>query len=274
MVESKLTKNFMDERGISVIFGTVLVIGVFISAFMLIYPTFSNAALREDEARHMNSVRNSFLELKKLVEDMSEGDTGEVHLQMRIRGGSSGTLHVSPAENDEYGAIEFQARNKWLPSPRFVFEGGAFIEDSGGKVSMTSNPELITAFDVKENGVVRWVRVNVRHIKIENWESMMASKVPQTLKIACVGENHAKPQSGVPNRENVVLNLENKIDNKNREVWWEYLGELENTLPVYYNVQRDPNGENELKLLIEGFHENMKDILYYEENTTITVQVS
>ena len=266
-----MLKGLAGERGISVILETVLVIGIFIAAFTIIYSIYSRTGLREAEAEHMEAVRDSLLEIKELVGENFQGESRSVELQMSVPGGMAGTLSVSPAKDNKYGYLEFRARNTWLPSRSFFLEGGAMIENEGGRVYMSSAPGLVTVSDVEEENRIQWVRVIVHYVLIENFEFMAASMGPRTVEITCVSDNYTvSPENDRPNRENVVVNLEGRVEDRNREAWKKFLEDLKETLPVYYNVTLDPV---ELKLTIEGFYPAMKDILYYERLTWIRIRV-
>ena len=273
-------KGLEGERGISIVVGVILVIAVFIAAFIVFYPLYSRLDLYKAEAKHMNSVRESFLEIKSGVEKMSEGDTLSFEVQMSaaphslsLWAGRSGTLSVTSASENMYGTLEFMARNMFQPSRTYVFEGGGVIMMQEGVATMISEPTMITVRDLKEEEQIRWVWVDVHHILIENWEFMVASKGVRTLMVTCVSSRYVENAGGRPNRENVVVNLKDNVKPGHKEAWKKYLESVKEGLPGYYNITLDP--EN-LKLLIEGFYkypDENKDIFYYERVTEIRVRV-
>jgi hypothetical protein len=126
---------------------------------------------------------------------------------------------------------------------------------------------------VREGGEVRWLRVEVRHLVLENREFQLASSSPVSLRFTCTSDLYTVyPENGRPNAEEVVLDLENRVSTQTSEAWREYLEYLTSLFPPYYSVSVDPSL---LRLIVQGFNSapGVKDILYYERCTKIRVEV-
>lgn len=264
----------LGGAGVSPIFGMVLVIGIFTGLLVILYSAYSAGSSKTEEAKLLASVEKAFIQLKEAVERMENGGHFLVDIKMNAGGWAGGTLAVKPHEppgGDAYGRLEFASKNLQLGDLTFIFEGGAVIENGKNGMEMISPPALITISEVEEENVIRWIRLDVHHIQVENYSFQMASNRPKTLRVACTYDNYlVYPETGRPNRTEVTIDLGSRVATETREVWKSYLESLVTTLPMYYRVSLDPSS---LTLTVKGFRENsdIADIFYYERLTKITI---
>ena len=106
-------KLHADERGISPVLGTALLLGMVVTALSIFLTVWVPSEMNRREREHMQGVERSFRELGVTIEDLSFGENGSVDLKMGPdtiplvpnpqRGG---TLSVTPAENVEQENLE------------------------------------------------------------------------------------------------------------------------------------------------------------------------
>lgn len=171
------------------------------------------------------------------------------------------------------GRMGFTSRGLDIGDLSLVVEGGGLLRVSGGSAEMLSPPVLLKVSEVREENMVRWVRVDVRRFVLENQGFQLASSSPVSVRFVCTSDWYSVyPGEGRPNREKVVLSLENWVSSSTRQAWREYLEHLASVLPPYYGFSLDPS---KLELTVEGFDDTpgVKDILYYERYTRIRVEV-
>ena|GEM_PF-4362005 len=179
----------------------------------------------------------------------------------------------APNWGDWSGWMEFTSQGLEIGDLSLRLEEGGLIRLTGGRAEMLSPPVLLKVGEVREEGEVRWLRVEVRHFVLENGEFQLASSSPVSLRFTCTSDLYTVyPEDGRPNAEEVVLNLENRVSTQTREAWREYLEYLASLFPPYYSVSVDPNL---LRLTVQGFNSTpgVKDILYYERCNKIRVEV-
>jgi len=261
------------DRGLSPIVGAVLVIGIFTGLAVTLYSAYSRAASRGEEGETLNSVLATLLQAKERMEALENGETFLLSFKLNAGGRAAGTLWVKPenrAKSENLGRMGFTFRGMEMEGLTLVLEDGALIRLSGGSSDLLSPSSLVGMSEVRENGQPRWLRVDVHHLVVENYEFQLASTSPVSLRFTCTSDNYReKPENGRPNRENVVLRLE--VSAEDREAWRKYLTYLVSVLPPYYRVSADPAT---LTLTVLGFEDpGVKDILYYERWTRVRVEV-
>lgn len=250
--------------------GAVLVIGIFTGLAITVYSSYSKAASRNEETETLSSLLKSFLQLKEGMEKMENGTTLILPFKLNVGGKTGGTLWVSgpPA-----GRMGFTSQGLDIGDLSLVVEGGGLFRVSGGSAEMLSPPALLRISEVREENMVRWVRVDVRLCLFENRVFQLAANSPVSLRFVCTSDEYSiYPEGGRPNRERVVLSLENWVSPNTRQAWRKYLEYLVSVFPPYYGLSLDPT---KLELTVEGFDDTpgVKDILYYERYTRIGVGV-
>lgn len=214
----------MEERGVSVIVGFIVLVIILMAAFTFFLPHYLRSEWHASEADHMRSVRGSFLGIKSMVESMAGGGSGSVEIEMSAEPpafsgvGPAGVLSADNLEN-MFNSLRFDAVNLYLPSQTYAFEGGGVVLVQDGAESMSSKPNLVTAWTVDAGKI----GVIVHYIWIEQSEFSVSSRGTRTVGITCTGYTEKQK-----NRENVVVDLGGKVRYEN--AWRRYLEEVEGEL--------------------------------------------
>jgi len=261
-------RSFPDQKGLSPIMGAVLVIGIFTGLAVTLYSAYSKAASRSEEEETLTSVLSSLLQAKGRMETLENGESFVLPFKLSAGGRTAGTLWTKVGGA---GRMGFTFRGKEMGNLTLVLEDGALIRLSGSP-DLLSPPSLLSISEVRETGQPRWIRVDVHHLVVENYELQLASTSPVSLRFTCTSNNYTvMPENGRPNRENVILSLQDWVAPEHGEAWAQYLSYLASVLPPYYRVSADPA---KLELTILGLEDlGVKDILYYERWTRIRVEV-
>lgn len=255
------------SEGLSPIVGAVLVIGILTGLAVTVYSSYSRAASRNEEGETLSSLLQSFLQVKERMEGLENGEAFSVQFKPNVGGRAGGTLWVKPGSGMG-GRMGFTSSGLEIGDLTLELEGGLLLRIAGGKAEMLSPPLLLQLSEVREENMVRWLRVDVHYWVMENREFQLASSSPLSLRFTCTRDSYTVvPENGRPNRENVVLNLE--VSPETREAWEEYLRYVASLYPPYYRVSAGP-----LTLTVEGFDNTagVKDILYYERWTWVRVE--
>ena len=261
-----------DERGVVSTLTALLFVGIAIAIFCFFYPSYVHARSFEAEAEHMESVRESLLEIKSAVEGMSEGDTLSFEVQMSaepvplvLGSGVTGVLSVVQASDEIYGALEFSAWNQYYPSQTYVLEGGGVIVVQEGAAAMISSPAMITAWDLGNENI----RVNIDHLVIIGDDSWAAKTGTGTVEITCVSSRYEVAPEDGPNRGEVVVNLENRIRPGHEQAWSRYLKEVAEKFHDFNTEFTD-----DLELTIRGKRTGTENDIYcYERVREIRIKI-
>ena len=257
----------LGKKGVTPIVGAILVIGLFLLVFTVSYPFYYGGIVEKEEAEHMREVRGALLELQGMLIGISGGSSVDVSLRMT---GDDSLYTV--IKHGKLGSLKFEARNSYLPDKIFAIEGGGLIEKEGEKVFMSSFPDFISAWDLLEDDQVRWVRVDVNYIVIENYTFCSSWLGTKRLRLICTSStNRVIPKDNRPNRKNVTLSLRENIESGHENAWASYLITTAGRLRMKgYDVEL---ADDNLGLIIHGFHENLKDIYYFEKVTKVIAEV-
>lgn len=261
-----------SEAGLSPIVGAVLVIGILTGLAVTVYSSYSKSASRSEEGETLTSMLQTFLRVREEMDRMENGTTLSLPFKPNVGGRAAGTLWVKP-EAGKYGRMGFTSRGLETGDLTLVLEGGLLGRLTGTTAEMLSPPSLLRISEVREENVVRWLRVEVRHLVVENLWFELSSTSPLSLRFTCTSDRYTVvPENGRPNVENVVVNLENWVSPETRGAWREGLRFLTSLYPPYYGVSLHPDN---LILTVGGFSNTpgVKDILYYERWTRIRVEV-
>lgn len=263
----------------------LIMITVAVFFFYLWYPGYERREVFKSEREHMESVARSFRDIQEEVGKMVAGDTVSVEVKMSPVGvpfvfatGKAGSLSVFPSPDNRYGTLEFKAWNRHYPSQTHIFEGGAVVLVQENQV-MRLPPRIIRVFRASDNEnldvvIVENILIVPRGIAWEN--SWISKRGTGKVEITCENSFYSvEPIYGpgenlVPNRENVVIDLEGKV--MYRWAWRRYLEEMRDELGPYYPVL----DATALRLTIRG-RDNDKvvgnDIFYYELVKRIVISI-
>lgn len=265
-------------EGLSPLVGAVLVIGIFTGLAMTLYSSYSKAASRNEEGETLTSVLRTFLELREEMEGMENGKSFSLPFKLNVGGRAGGTLWVKP-ETGRYGRMGFTSQALEIGNLTLVLEGGLLGRLTDTTARMLSPPPLLRIGVVREENMVRWLRVEVRHFVVENSWFQLSSTSPLSLRFTCTSDSYTVlPGGGFgenarPNRENVEINLEGLVSPETREAWREALRFLASLYPPHYGVSVSPDN---LILRVVGYDNTpgVRDILYYERWTRVRVEVA
>jgi len=171
------------------------------------------------------------------------------------------------SESPVYGEVRVAIRDRIYPSYTYVLEGAAVVMIQGAAETMRSFPKMISVSE----GIGGATEVEVTYVVIERRGAFISSAGTQVVRVTCVSSSTTvAPVGGLPNRENVVIDL----DPRYTSAWEDYLREENARLArLGYNPSLDVG---ELRLTIEGKDTTpgVKDIYYRERFITIEVEVS
>lgn len=214
-----------DEKGISVIVGTLLVISIILAAFAAIYPVYSQVSIHSSEANHMQKIANSFLDIQSEIERMSEGETRSFNIDMTaedpplVNYPKSGGVLSSKSGN--YGYLEFAAANFFYPDQTYIYESGGVIV-SENKSWMRSGPSLIYVENLRGNRIF----VKVNKIQVQGDDSSMSGSGGAKVEIT-IEDYISKPNRILTK---VVENFADYTHRKTETAWENYLEERKNEL--------------------------------------------
>jgi hypothetical protein len=77
----KLTRP-LDERGVSIVLGAILLLGIGIAVGSLVYSQYVQSSIHSSEASHMEEVKTNFIQLQTEVASMKTGGTTSVGIPM------------------------------------------------------------------------------------------------------------------------------------------------------------------------------------------------
>lgn len=205
-------KIYPEERGVSEAIGGVVIAVVLLTVLALLTPILGSSGTRGAEAEYMKSVKESFLDIQEMVDLMSDGDSASLEIQMSssppfYAGGleRSGFISAGKDEN-KLNCLEYVAKGWYHPSRSFLFEGGAVIENHEGRVYMSSKPKMVKTRSLADDNIM----VEVEYIKLMG-NFRLASKRSRRLELTCKSLRYENAPLGGPNSDNVVVNLEGKL---------------------------------------------------------------
>ncbi len=266
-------KPSLRQEGLSPIVGAVLVIGIFTGLAVTVYSSYSRAASRNEEGETLSSLLRSFLQVKEGMVGLENGETFSVQFKLNVGGRAGGTLWAKSNWGGS-GGVGFTSRGMETGDVTLLLEEGCLIRLSREGADMLSPPAMLKISGVRVENMVRWLRVDVHHLVVENCWLQLASTSPLNLRFVCTSDNYrVAPENGRPNREKVVLNLENLVSSETRRAWREYLQYAASLYPPHYGISLSPET---LTLTVEGFENTpgINDLLYYERWTGVRVEVA
>lgn len=270
-----------DEKGITPLLGAMFVVSIVITLFSVFLATWAPSETNRREREHQQEIRESFRELRAVIEDLRVGESRTVSLSMGPdpvpfvpSPRTSGTLSVTPTSTPfpKSGAWENYWENYWEYDPgniKFYFGDQSWIYEMGMIVLiqddvelMDSAPRMVTVWEASEDELGVYVDI----IKIRGLESSISGTSTSTITVSIL-RRFEKNEA----RENAVI----RINSENYEdAWRDYLeSENEKLGAKGYN----PSFDNEnLTLTIKGEVENTgeNDIIYYQKVTEIWVSIS
>ncbi len=164
----KIRKLRNQERGVSVILGAILLMGILILTFPIIYHQHVKSNMIDNEEAQMENVKEQFLELQSKISYMEgPNDNGQTKIPMSAESvplfpgqspaGTITTIKGNGIPTDiggdpntkvykiNTGSIKFQGRNLFYPDQNYILEAGHVILEQDGKSIMISpNEDLIT----------------------------------------------------------------------------------------------------------------------------------
>lgn len=163
----KIQKLRNQERGVSVILGAILLMGILILTFPIIYHQHVKSKMIDNEEAQMENVKEQFLELQSKISFMEgPNDNGQIKIPM-----SAGSVPLFPGQSPagiistskgsgkptssasgdteiltmKPGTIKFKGKNLYYPQQNYILEAGHVILEQDGKSIMISpNEDLIT----------------------------------------------------------------------------------------------------------------------------------
>ncbi len=224
-----------DDRGLSVVVGTLLVISIILAAFAAIYPAYSRVSVHSSEADHMRGIANSLIDIQTEVERLSEGETRSFNIDMAaqypplVRYPKSGG--VLSSKDVTYGYLEFVANNFFYPDQTYFYESGAVIV-AENEAWMRSSPTLIYIENLPGGNIF----VKVSKIQISGDGSSVSGSGFAKVEIS-VNDYIRKP---IRLSTEVVENFSKYTHRKTRDAWENYLETRKEELNEEgYTVSRD-----------------------------------
>ncbi|KXB05683.1 hypothetical protein AKJ50_00155 [candidate division MSBL1 archaeon SCGC-AAA382A13] len=255
---------FRDEKGVSVVLGAILILGMLAAVFPIWYNYYVESTMKSKETNHMDTVRDQYFELQSKVSWMDGPETGgKVKIPMnagsvRFFPGQSpaGTLTIDPGsdinvENTgvqeiitvDPGSITFVGQNIYFPTQTYIFEGGhVFLVQGEAELMASPNEELILWGDSLE----------VKYPKVVGEEESISSMVTESVTLAWGGRNRFPENMEWKNADNIRINFETRYEN----VWVSYLEEKAENIENATIFAEADNYENGAYLQI--FNDNIR----------------
>ena len=269
-----------SERGVSVVVGAILVVGIVAVTFSYIYTVWGRHAAREAEAQHAEKVLDGFMVLKSEIHDLEPGESTTVALPMSPEPptfpfpflpsptpspGVSGIASTLLPENKENGRIVFTSNYRFYPNFSLVYEQGGVILVQGEYNSMIAPPAFVFAMDNKGDDNIL---VHIEEYRILKVWGGRAATGPVTMRIR--NENTYYIEKGTL-RESVVITMLSNYQN----AWWEYfLVENQRLAERGYNPLVEKIGGG-VRLTIQGKKTDIgtKDIILHWKVAELEVGV-
>ncbi len=157
---------YTDERGVSPVVATLLLISLFIGVYAIYMNVTIPSEFATKEKEHMSEVRDSFLRLQSAVQEMSAGESRSISVPMSanlvsgtVRGpGIGGRLVV--IENE---SLYYEIQNAYYSPQTYIYENGAVIlyQPRENKSIMVSPPTMVSVVPYGDN-----VKVTIRSVRL------------------------------------------------------------------------------------------------------------
>ena len=184
----KLEKDFKkDESAVVGIITAILIVGLFVSIFATIQTVYVPQWMEENEATHLQEVKNQFMQLKFALDiQVYNPEQNEMKLTTPITLGSeevpyflseksygeikidSNTFQIEITGNnstikDSLNTLYYQSQNSYYTDQRFTYEtGGVILSQSEGSL-LVSSPFLCIS-ESNESFFFNWTMVNITSI--------------------------------------------------------------------------------------------------------------
>jgi hypothetical protein len=251
-----------DERGITPVLGAALVLGTIITVLSVFLAVWVPGELNRRNREHMESMEESFRELRGEIEGLEVGESRSVHVDMSPEPlplvpdpKTSGTLSTLPLAGENYGIIKFELGDQSL-----IYESGMLILDQNNENLMKSASRVVTVKKVGDK-----LEVHFEIIKVRGLKSWVGGIGISAITVSILQENLM--ENGML-QENVNI----QINSSYYRAWNEYLQEL---CDEFEEKGYHPEVANlQLTILGEDNTPGTKDIHYYEKVTEIWVSIS
>jgi hypothetical protein len=277
-----------DEKGITPLLGAMFVVGIVITLFSIFLATWAPSETNRREREHQQEVRESFRELRAVIEDLRVGESRTVSLSMGPTPvpfvpspRTGGTLSVTPTstpfpKSEAWGNYW---ENYWEYDPgniKFYFGDQSWIYEMGMIVLiqddvelMDSAPHMVTVWEASQDELGVYVDV----IKVRGLEGSIGGTGTSTITVSIL-RRFEKNEA----RENAVIRINPSSwgDQSSENAWWEYLeSENERLGAKGHNVSLGEE-DNLLTLTIErkDHTPGENDIIYYQKVTEVWVSIS
>jgi hypothetical protein len=259
----------------------MFVVGMIITLFSVFLATWAPSETNRREREHQQEVRESFRELRAVIEDLQVGESRTVSLSMGPdpvplvpSPRTGGTLSVTPTPTPPPTSPSYWENyweNYWEYDPgniKFYFGDQSWIYEMCMIVLiqddvelMDSGPRMVTVWEASQDELGVYVDV----IKIRGLEGSIGGTGTSTITVSIL-RRFEKNEA----RENAVI----RINSNYGDAWRKYLeSENERLDAKGYHPSFD---ENNLTLTIKGKIENAgeNDIIYYQKVTEVWVSIS
>jgi len=260
----------MMGRGVvTVVAATVLVL-LAAMVLVLFLPPFLESQTKSGEMSQAEEVRELFSQIQAELYRMAQGGSRTFVLPM-----SSGSFFLYPTGNaaslsfgmrwteNDLGRLVYSMAARSYPSYTLALEGGGVVLEQGGRSLMTLPPFLVRTLDLGDN----LVRVEVEWIYLVGENVRISKRSPATLTLQGLEEGYSVWAENESNAENVVVNLENRVEYEN--AWGKYLQEVGDEL----NARGLNASVSGLKLTVLGkvTASGTKDLYYFEHYRKVGV---
>jgi len=259
----------MGRGVVTVVAATVLVL-LAVMALALFLPPFLESQTKSGERSQAEEVREVFSTIQQELYGISQGESRTFVLPM-----SSGSFFLYPtgraaslsfgmrwSEND-LGRVVYSMTTRSYPSYTLALEGGGVVLEQEGRSLMTIPPFLVRTLDLGDN----LVRVEVEWIYLVGENVRVSKRSPATLTLQGLEEGYSVWAENEPNAENVVVDLENRVEYGS--VWERYLQELGDELNAK-GLNASVSGLR-LTLLGKVTASGNKDLYYFERYRRVGV---
>ena len=235
-----------NKTGVSNIVTSIMMLGIFLSILAMIFTIYIPIWAKSGEANHMESVVDSFLELKEnvdkqIADEKSVGTTLSTRIKLGAEGGAimgigrtSGSLSFKNSgfnilinntndAKDIYGQasgmITFESRNVYYTNQEFSYENGAVIIEQDNKAVMRAKPNFdILYLDNKTTLVITLIHFsgnssNVGGSDFHTIDTELVQSIAQSHPLIWTAEE------GFPSGQNITINITTRFGN----LWEEFI---------------------------------------------------
>ncbi len=194
-----------DRSGVTNVVSLVMISGILISLMGVVFSTYLPSWGKDLEARTLNDVMDSFMDLKSAMDTLAvRGDDG-TSLTTKITLGSNGgpmfgfgrctgsfelredggimrvTDETGSLFSASRGSFHFRSHNTYVEEQAIIIEAGALMREQGGFAALKGPPNVFVSRDVNSNEVVLYIMASTIEGDVQSYTGTGTYMVSTTL---------------------------------------------------------------------------------------------